>query len=336
MKLQDKIIDLRKRRGYSQEELADRLDVSRQAVSKWESGTSVPDLSRIIAMSELFGVSTDYLLKEDIAPLAQSPAEPRPEPMPSEPPCRTLPLDEAGDYLALRKKAARRIAIGAMLCVLSPIPLFLLGALGEFGMLGLTEDVGGILGLCLLFPIVAVAVVLFVQTGIQGAPFAFLEKESFSLTPDAADMVRRTKEGLRPRYGVTNAVGACLCVLSPLTLFIGALLTTEKENDLLMACLLSLMIVIVAVAVYLFVSVGVKWASCQRLLQEGEFSGDKSKNALQEAILSLFWLAVVGAYLAWSFLSGDWHITWIVWPIAGCLSEVLSILLRSGRKNKKQ
>ena len=64
MILADKIIDLRKKNGWSQEELAEKLDVSRQAVSKWESAQSVPDMSRIVMMSELFGVSTDYLLKD--------------------------------------------------------------------------------------------------------------------------------------------------------------------------------------------------------------------------------------------------------------------------------
>ena len=60
--LSEKIISLRKSRGWSQEELAERLDVSRQSVSKWESGVSNPELDKIVAMSTLFGVSTDYLL----------------------------------------------------------------------------------------------------------------------------------------------------------------------------------------------------------------------------------------------------------------------------------
>ena len=62
--LSEKIINLRKSRGWSQEELAERLDVSRQSVSKWESGVSNPELDKIVAMSTLFGVSTDYLLKD--------------------------------------------------------------------------------------------------------------------------------------------------------------------------------------------------------------------------------------------------------------------------------
>ena len=63
MILADKIIDLRKKNGWSQEELASQLGVSRQSVSKWESGQSIPDLDRILKMSTIFGVSTDYLLR---------------------------------------------------------------------------------------------------------------------------------------------------------------------------------------------------------------------------------------------------------------------------------
>ena len=66
MILSEKIIMLRKKYGWSQEELAERLDISRQSVSKWESGASIPDLERIVSMSQLFGVTTDYLLKDEM------------------------------------------------------------------------------------------------------------------------------------------------------------------------------------------------------------------------------------------------------------------------------
>ena len=62
MLLSEKILMLRKKQGWSQEELAEKLGVSRQSVSKWESTGSVPDLQKVIQLAELFGVSTDYLL----------------------------------------------------------------------------------------------------------------------------------------------------------------------------------------------------------------------------------------------------------------------------------
>lgn len=64
----DKLIQLRKQKGWSQEELAEKMEVTRQSVSKWESAQSVPDIERILQLSDIFDVSLDYLLKnnEDI------------------------------------------------------------------------------------------------------------------------------------------------------------------------------------------------------------------------------------------------------------------------------
>ena len=66
MKLSEKLYSLRKKSGLSQEQLAERLDVSRQAVSKWESGVSVPESEKLVVISSYFNVSVDYLLKDEI------------------------------------------------------------------------------------------------------------------------------------------------------------------------------------------------------------------------------------------------------------------------------
>lgn len=69
MNLAEKIYTLRKQHGLSQEQMAEALGVSRQAVSKWESGQSVPEAEKLVAISHLFAVTTDYLLLEDASPL---------------------------------------------------------------------------------------------------------------------------------------------------------------------------------------------------------------------------------------------------------------------------
>ena len=66
MILAEKIIKLRKKNGWSQEDLAMHMGVSRQSVSKWESMGAIPDLDKIVKLSQLFVVSTDYLLKDDM------------------------------------------------------------------------------------------------------------------------------------------------------------------------------------------------------------------------------------------------------------------------------
>lgn len=65
MRLPDKIVKLRKSNGWSQEDLAEKINVSRQAISRWEGGTAQPDASNILQLSRLFGVTTDYLLNDD-------------------------------------------------------------------------------------------------------------------------------------------------------------------------------------------------------------------------------------------------------------------------------
>ena len=74
MKFNNKLYELRKQKGFSQEELANRLNVSRQTVSKWEVGDSTPDMEKLVAMSDLFGISLDELV------LDKSP-EPAPAPV---------------------------------------------------------------------------------------------------------------------------------------------------------------------------------------------------------------------------------------------------------------
>ena len=121
----DKLILLRKKAGWSQEELADQMNVTRQSVSKWEGAQSIPDLEKMLRLSELFGVSTDYLLKDDIEE-----AEPI-APSDDTPPLRRVSMEEANAFLAVKAMTAKTIAYAAFLCILSPIVLFILSAISE-------------------------------------------------------------------------------------------------------------------------------------------------------------------------------------------------------------
>lgn len=110
MILADKITELRKKAGWSQEELAAQLCVSRQSVSKWEGAQSVPDMEKILQLSNLFGVSTDYLLKDEITQpetktassiTAQTAAD-----YGETKPLRRVSMEEASEYIRLRKESA--------------------------------------------------------------------------------------------------------------------------------------------------------------------------------------------------------------------------------------
>ncbi|MCI8513037.1 MAG: helix-turn-helix transcriptional regulator [Lachnospiraceae bacterium] len=95
MILADKISRLRKRNGWSQEELAEEVHVSRQAVSKWESAQAIPDLEKILRLGEIFGVTTDYLLKDEMEKEDFADAS-------GEPGVRCVTLAEANEYIACK------------------------------------------------------------------------------------------------------------------------------------------------------------------------------------------------------------------------------------------
>ena len=112
-------------------------------------------------------------------------------------------------------------------------------------------------------------------------------------------------------------------MLSPVPLLGGAF----TEQALLTVLLLCVTLLTVGIGVMLFIVAGVRWASMQRLLREGEFSEKgKRKNRIGEAVGTAYWLLATAVYLCWSFVSDAWHMTWIVWPVAGILFGVVELV----------
>ncbi len=316
MILADKIIRLRKKNGWSQEELAENMQVSRQAVSKWESAQTVPDLEKILALSRLFGVTTDYLLKDELEEEECTDEDDNPS-------VRRVTLAQANAFLEWRKAASVRIAVGTFLCVIALIPLLILGAVSEVSADRISENIAAGVGLASLFFTVAVAVAIFVSCGLRNAPYEFLEKEPFTAEYGVTGMVQERQKAYRGRYIKYNIIGACLCVLSPVPLLIGA----STENDFFTVVMLVVTMLLAGVGSVFFILAGVRWASMQKLLQEGEFAPrEKEKSRIRETIGTAYWLTATAVYLGWSFLTNDWEITWVVWPIAGILFAVVMCL----------
>lgn len=327
MILADKIIRLRKKNGWSQEELADKMNVSRQAVSKWEAAQTVPDLGKILQLSNLFGVTTDYLLKDEIEDEELTDSA-------DEAPIRRITLTEANEYLEQRKDASVKIAIATFLCIVCAIPLLLLIALSEMTSFPIADNTAIGIGVIALFPIVAIAVYMFIRVGFKNTPYEFLEKELFEAEYGVTGLVRDRQKAYRSTYVKWNCIGACICVLSPVPLLCGAF----SENSLLMMLSLCITMLVVGVGVMFFIVAGVRWASMQKLLKEGEFSDKgKQKSKITEAIGTAYWLIATAIYLGWSFLTGDWHITWVLWPIAGILFAVVELIcnLLINKQDKK-
>ncbi len=322
MILADKIIELRKRNGWSQEELAERMQVSRQAVSKWEGAQALPDLERILALSRLFGVSTDYLLKDEIELDEAAGAA-------NGAPTRRVTLTLAGEFLDWRWRAAVRIAAGVLLCVIAVLPLMILGAASEVPAYHLTEDFACGIGMVPLLVFVAIAAGLFVSCGMRNAPYEFIDKEPFAAESGAIDMVQDRQRAFRPAYIRGNVLGTCLCILSPVPLFVGI---AARDEFLTMVATAGTML-LAGIGAACFIVAGVRWASIQKLLQEGEFAPrEKRKERVKSAVAGVYWLIATAVFLGWSFGGRArmgheiWKISWIVWPVAGVLFAALMCL----------
>lgn len=256
MLLADKIIKLRKANGMTGEDLAEKMGVSRQAVSKWESGQALPDIKKIIEMSELFGVTTDYLLKDSGESEHISGQEINDT-------LRVVSKEEAEKYICERKRASLKIALATFLCIISPVALFILGAVSEIGGSRITEAVAGAIGLGILFLLVLCAVVIYLTSGFKNDEYAFLEnRHSFRLESGAARFVSESKSIFRSRYVRLNVIATVLCVMSPMPLCV----TSFLENDLWQAAMLCNMFFIVAIGVFLYIVAGVQKESMDRLL----------------------------------------------------------------------
>ncbi len=316
MILADKIANLRKRNGWSQEELAEKMQVSRQAVSKWEGAQTVPDLEKILALSRLFGVTTDYLLKDELE-------EEEFTDEPDRAPVRRVSLALANEFLEWRRVAAKRIALATLLCVVAVIPLLLLGAATELPGSPVPESLAAGVGLVVLLLLVAAAVAIFVSCGFRNAPFEFIDKEPFETEYGVEGMVRERQSAYRPAYAKCNIAAASLCVLSPVPLFAG--IVTEKA--FLIVAMLSITILLAGLGAALFTLAGVRWASMLKLLREGDYAPrDRRKSRVKETVSSAYWLTATAIYLGWSFLTNDWETTWVLWPVAGVLFAVVMCL----------
>ena len=318
MILADKIIRLRKKNGWSQEELADKMNVSRQAVSKWESAQSIPDLEKILQLGALFGVTTDYLLKDEIEEEEFSSDDS------SDATVKRISIEEANTYLEQRKHASWRIALATFLCILSPITLIVLSTLSELQNPMITATTAGAVGLVVLFAFILCAVPVYIYCGFKNEPYAFLDKNiPFELEYGVKGMVTERKKKFRDTYIRFNIIASCVCIFSPIPLIISGF----TENELLIIMMLALLMIVAGIGASTFIVVGVQNASMQKLLKEGEFTEkEKKRTSVKEAVGFAYWGVLTAIFLTWSFLTNHWYISWLVYAIGGVLFPIVMML----------
>ena len=326
MILADKIITLRKKAGWSQEELASQLGVTRQSVSKWEGAQSVPDLDKVVQMSRLFGVSTDYLLKDELEEeeFVESEAD--------ETPLRRVTMEQAARYLALRKACAPKIALAVAMCIVSPVVIIFLSAMADAGLGGISEDLAAGLGVSVILVLVAIAVGMFLSCGAKTKEFDFLEKEPFETEYGVSGMVRERRKAYEPTASRCTILGVVLCILAVVPLMLGvglassdvaALLVRVAPADVYAAAAVDALLLLVACGVGVLVWSGTYNGAMDQLLEEGDYTRKKkARSGVMSTVSLIYWLSVTAIFLFYTFGpkgNGQPQYSWFIWAVGGVL-----------------
>ena len=331
MILADKIMTLRKKAGWSQEELAARLNVSRQSVSKWEGAQSIPDMDKVVQMSRLFGITTDFLLKDELEIEEHTQSEPM-----DEPPLRRVTMEEASAYLALRRAAAPRMALATFLCIISPVALLMLAAMSEMSRFGISENAASGIGLCVLLVLVAIGVALFLTCSARVRDFAFLEEEPFETQYGVSGMVKERMQDFANTYSRLNITGTVLCILSAVPLFVSMCMET---SDVVYVAAVCLLLIIAGIGCVAFTYGGTIHASMERLLEEGDYTRQqKSRRGVKGAISTIYWLLVTAIFMWYTFGpsgNGQARYSWFIWAIAGVLYAAVMLVVNLIQRSRE-
>ncbi len=232
---------------------------------------------------------------------------------------RHVTLDEVKQYLKNKAYEGYAIALGVFLCIVS-CSGFLMGWKGA--------------GTAFLFVSVAVAVGLFVFSGVVMSKWDYIKKEVCGISFETQEYVKSRQESFRVTYAMMITVGVILCILSVVPLASLERLFTRDDIGVV------LMFYAIGIGVFLMVAAGVRSKSYKTILSLNKsVSADGTyeplvkekvyKNEKVKAVMSVYWLSVTCIYLIWSFLTFDWHITWIVWVIAALVEKVIEALYAS-------
>ena len=327
MILADKIIENRKKNGWSQEELADKLGVSRQSVSKWEGAQAVPDMKKILQLAELFNVSTDYLLRDDIE-IYESVGEVMVE-SGTEEAVRSVSLEEANKFLEFNERASRLISTGVMLCILSPVSIFIAKIISDMHVLPIGEDATIACSIVVLLLVIAAAVWLFLKIGISGKKYEYLENSRIETQYGVSGMVKERRESYEGTYSTMLIFGILLCILCAIPIFLMAMI--KDGSDSLMSVSVALLLILLAIGIKMIVMTCIRKEGFDKLLEEGDYTRTEKKAGKYDGI---YWAIATAIYLGWSFFTLKWHMTWIVWPIAGVLFAVYHEIMKAVTNRK--
>lgn len=235
MILSDKIILLRKKNNLTQEELAEKLGVSRQSVSKWEMGNSIPDINKIIQLSDVFGVKTDYLLKDEIDDIEYS--DDTVEELEAK---KTITVEDANDFMSAYEEYSNNVAESISLFIISPVAV-LVSQIIALTTNVKSEDFFVIGGIVVLFLIIAFGVYKLIVKANLIEKYDFISKESFNLSYGVKGLVEKKKEEREQKDNKAIAAAIIMYILC----VIPVILVSISESEVLQLSSVILLLIIV-------------------------------------------------------------------------------------------
>ena len=234
-------------------------------------------------------------------------------------------------FSQVRRETRSLLAWAVALFVISPSFLVALSVLGENPAFALSEDVGSFVGIVILLPIVATGVAVILHRSRRLAPFSHISEGNFepnSTVTAWAEEQRKEHEGTRQR---ALQISIALWILAAVPTLASGLLSDSVATWGEQLPGIGVPVTLVIVALGLLIFLPANWAaSVYSLLSDPEHTARDEMNADEadfprplRALLAVLWPLTMVAYLLWSFLGNAWHISWIIWPVAGVLTWAL-------------
>lgn len=238
---------------------------------------------------------------------------------------RKLSIEEVKNFIAAQKKRAYMIAIGVALCISCVTGPIMTDAF----------NINDAIGVVIMFVMVGVAVALFISTKNVIEDYEFVDREPCAVDVTYVEEIKNQRREFMPTYSILMAIGVLLCVFC----FIPAVIFDELSRSSVLEDLSGAMLFwFVSAGVFLMIIAKKTKYAYERIISlnsenvYSSYSGDKKsskknkpvyKNKTVRVIMGVFWPSITCIYLIWSFLSFDWHFTWIIWPVAGVAESVI-------------
>ncbi len=320
---------LRKRDKVTQEDLADKLGVSRQSVSKWETGEAYPETDKLILLCDIFHVSLDELVRLDLASAGtaaeQTPAS-MPTPMPEPTPASTFSAQEHDKHM---NRFSLFIALGVF--------FVLIGVAGCCALSGYGttqkdyENIYGILGAVCVISFVALAVFLFIFAGINHDHYRRAHPNIPSIYSEAQ------LRAFEKRFAICMAsliAGILLDVVFLVTLSalieenIISGMPSEAAQCFVVAAFLAVLAFLVGGIVYMGIQHS-KYHVEEYNREAQEQANPPKGKKLKEVICGIIMLSATAVYLLIGFIGNIWHPSWAIFPVCGIICGIISMILEA-------